>query len=189
MLKKRSMSHVLSESPGWLASGSSPRELSRIYREQIRYVWRSLRHLGVHPSDLEDVAHEVFLVVGRKLDTFEHRSTLRTWIYGICIRTASDYRSKACRRREVLHDELPDSARAPEQEGTVGRGRLRDQLNRLLDSLAPEQREVFVLYEIEELPMREVAQAIGCPLQTAYSRLHAARRLLKNKLAQEGVAP
>ena len=58
-------------------------------------------------------------------------------------------------------------------------------LRRLLDTLDPDKRDVFVLYELEELPMREVADACGCPLQTAYSRLHAARRVLLEKYREQ----
>jgi RNA polymerase sigma-70 factor (ECF subfamily) len=45
----------------------------------------------------------------------------------------------------------------------------------LLQALPVEQRDVFWLYEVEELPMSEIARALNCPLQTAYSRLHKAR--------------
>ena len=56
-------------------------------------------------------------------------------------------------------------------------------LGRILDQLDDDKRAVFVLYEIEELTMKDVADAVGCPLQTAYSRLHAARRLVSEALA------
>lgn len=189
MLKLSKMSHVLTEAVTPVSSRTTFCELSRVYQEHVQYVWRSLRHLGIRPSDLEDVCQDVFIVVGRKLSSFEHRSSLRTWIYGICLRTASDYRSRAFRRREVLHDEIPDARCGAQQEDSACRGQMRNQLVDLLDELSDDQREVFVLYEIEELAMREVAVAIGCPLQTAYSRLHAARRELKEKLCARGIVP
>lgn len=182
------MSHILTEEPEWAAQRQR-HDLGEIYRENVDYVWRVLSHLGVKPADVGDVAHDVFLTVKRRLPSFEGRSTLRTWIYGICIRTVSDYRGRAFRRREVPHDEMPDQQLAPEQPQAAEDGELRFKLLALLAELKDEQREVFVLYEIEELSMREVAEAVGCPLQTAYSRLHAARDTLKSKLKQGGFAP
>ncbi len=56
-------------------------------------------------------------------------------------------------------------------------------LQHALDRLSPKLREVFVLYEIEELPMADVARSLGCPRFTAYTRLHAARAALRQRLA------
>jgi len=182
------VSHSPSEAPK-RATREQDRDLGEIYREHVDYVWRALTHLGVRNADVPDVAQEVFLTVKRRLPSFEGRSSLRTWIYGIAVRMVSDYRNRAFRRREVLHDEMPDSVQTPTQAQSADQARLRKQLTALLDALAPEQREVFVLYEIEELGMKEVATAIGCPLQTAYSRLHAARALLKKQLEEKGLTP
>src|SRR5207302_10408961 len=75
--------------------------LSEVFRQYAPFVWRALRRLGVPESDVEDVCQEVFVVVHRKLGDFEGRSSLRTWIYGICTRTASDYRRSGRVRREI----------------------------------------------------------------------------------------
>lgn len=188
MLISTRMSHTLSEEANWPAQNQRY-DLGEIYRENVDYVWRVLSHLGVHPADVGDVAHDVFLTVKRRLPSFEGRSTLRTWIYGICIRMVSDYRGRAFRRREVPHDEIPEQHLSAEQPRAAEDSELRAKLLELLSGLKNEQREVFVLYEIEELSMREVAEAVGCPLQTAYSRLHAARDALKSRLKQGGYAP
>ena len=149
------------------------------------YVWRVLRRLGVRPADIEDVWQETFIVVHRKLNGFEGRSQLRTWLSAIAVRVASDYRSRAYRRREQATEVLPDGgAEASQHEDLVDRER-RLLLDRLLAELKPEQREVVALYEFAELPMQEVAAALGCPLQTAYSRLHAARRALEQAARRE----
>lgn len=155
------------------------REFAQLFREHAPYVWRVLRRLGVSEADVEDLCQEVFVVVLRKLDTFEGRSTTRTWIYGICIRSASDYRRRAYKRREVVTDKVPERVVSPDQAREVQRLQARALLDAALDELDEGKRAVFVLYEIEELPMAEVAEAVGCPLQTAYSRLHAARRKVR----------
>ena len=183
------MPHILTKEPEWSAASENHHDLGRVYREHVDYVWRALGHLGVKPADVADVAHEVFLVVRKRLGSFEGRSSLRTWIYGICIRVVSDYRSRAFRRREISHEQVPDTVEAATQHQAAERSELRKRLDALLSALPDEQRDVFVLYEIEELAMKEVSEALECPLQTAYSRLHAARAALKTKLEAEGISP
>jgi RNA polymerase sigma-70 factor (ECF subfamily) len=150
--------------------------------EQAPYVWRVLRSLGVSESDSPDVAQEVFLVVHRQLPSFEGRSSLRTWICGIALRVASDYRSKAYRRRERATAELPDLAVLTGPDTELQRQEAWSLVNELLQILDDDRRQVFVLYEIEQLGMREVASIIGCPLTTAYSRLHSARQAVQAEL-------
>ena len=72
-----------------------------VYEEQFRFVWRSLRRLGVRESDVADAAQDVFLVVHRRLDEFEGRSKVSTWLYGICYRVARDRRRLAHVRHHV----------------------------------------------------------------------------------------
>src|SRR5687768_11748421 len=79
--------------------------LRQVFDEHAAYVWRALRHLGVPDSELDDYCQEVFLVVHRQLATFEGRSKLRTWIYGICLRVASDRRRRARVRLERTDSE------------------------------------------------------------------------------------
>ena len=74
----------------------------------------------------------------------------------------------------------------PRRSSSAARARL---LDSLLAALDEDKRQVFVLYELEELSMREVAEVMGCPLQTAYGRLYAARRDLQRIAAERGVTP
>jgi RNA polymerase sigma-70 factor (ECF subfamily) len=160
-----------------------------VFSEHGAYAWRVLRRLGVQESDAEDVCQEVFLIVHRKLPEFEGRSSIRTWVYGICVRAASDYRKRASHRRETVTDKPPELASASDPHGEATGRQARAMLDRIVDELDDDKRAVFVLYEIEELAMNEVAAAVGCPLQTAYSRLHAARSIVEKaaaRLADEG---
>ena len=161
------------------------RDFSALFREHAPHVHRALRRLGVSEADAPDVLQEVFVVVHRKLSSFEGRSQLRTWIYGIALRVAADHRKSAYVRRERPTDELPERAgSAPELKELERRERVA-QLDRALATLAPEKREVLVLFELEELPMKEVAAALDCPLMTAYTRLYAAREELKRAFVRE----
>jgi RNA polymerase sigma-70 factor (ECF subfamily) len=159
---------------------------SALFSEHAPFVLRVMRHLGVAPADLNDQSQEVFVAVFQGLAGFEGRSSERTWIYGICVRVASNYRRRAYVRRERAVSEPPEQSSSADQHAELEQARGAAELGRLLDCLDADKREVFVLYEIEELPMKDVAAACDCPLQTAYSRLRAARRILLERLQQEG---
>jgi RNA polymerase sigma-70 factor, ECF subfamily len=156
-------------------AGSQGLSTAEVFNENASMAWRALRALGVAEADVDDVCQEVFITVHRRLPTFDGRSAVRTWVYGICVRVAADYRKRVRSRRE-LGEDAPELSVEPRQEDAVSIRQARAELHRILDGLDDDKRAVFVLYEIEELAMSEVAAALGCPLQTAYSRLHAARR-------------
>jgi RNA polymerase sigma-70 factor, ECF subfamily len=156
-----------------------------VFRAHAPTVWRALRRLGVREADIEDQSQEVFVVVHRKLREFEGRSKISTWIYGICVRVAADYRKRAHVRREQP-GELPEQGQSAPQHRELEQARARALLDAALAGLDDEKRAVFVLYEIEELTMAEVAQAVGIPLQTAYSRLYAGRKAMTETLSAQG---
>ncbi len=156
------------------------------------FVWRVLLRLGVAEADVDDVAQEVFLSIHRAIASFEGRCSLRTWIYGICHRRAVDYRRRVSVRPDVYAGPPPERGVDAGQEQDLALAQARTRLRRVLDELDEDKRTVFVLFDIEGLPMEEVAEIAGCPLQTAYSRLYAARRKLEttlNRLRSEGRSP
>lgn len=163
-----------------------PRLTSRqVFDEHAAYVFRVLRYLGVRDADVQDVCQEVFITVHRKIDSFEGRSSVRTWLYRISQRAASDYRRRAYVRREVVTDLVMDHPGRPEHPDTTRRLEARSTLTFALDRLDESKRDVFVLYEVEGLTMREVCEILDCPLQTAYSRLHAARKILTEAVGDD----
>ncbi len=163
---------------------AAPPTVAQVFRELAPFVWRALRRLGVAERDVDDACQEVFMVVHRKLAEFEGRSTVRTWVYGISVRVASDYRKRGHVRREIVSDEMPEAVAKDDPHADAARRQARAKLDQILDELDEDKRAVFVLYEIEQVTMAEVAEAVGCPLQTAYSRLHAARKLVEDGIAR-----
>jgi RNA polymerase sigma-70 factor (ECF subfamily) len=156
---------------------------AEVYTEHMAFVWRSLRRLGISERDLDDVCQEVFVIVHRKLATFDASGQLRTWLFGIARRVAADHRKRAHVRREelALPSELDaNQARPSDEAQPLELARARAVLDEILDELDDAKRAVFVLFELEEMPMSEVAQAVECPLQTAYSRLAAARKQVES---------
>lgn len=154
-----------------------------VFRLHAPLVWRALRRLGVREADVEDLCQEVFVVVHRKLPDFEGRAKLSTWVYGICVRVASDHRKRAHMRHESP-DAVPEGRLSAPQLNEIAHTQARALLDAVLAELDEDKRAVFVLYEIEELPMADVALAVGAPLQTAYSRLHAARKFVAESIAK-----
>jgi RNA polymerase sigma-70 factor (ECF subfamily) len=153
-----------------------PEELlfSEIFRCHGQYLWRALLGLGVPSADVDDVCQEVLLVVHRRLREFDGRA-LRSWLYAICLRVASEYRRSARVRLELPVAELPESPAEEGQLDAIAAQEVWQELLVSLNDLDEEKRAAFVLYEIEELSLREVAEAMSCPLQTVYSRLQSAR--------------
>lgn len=150
--------------------------MRQLYEQYVASVGRDLTFLGVPSSDLDDARQEVFLVVSRKLSDYEERGSMRAWLFSICLRVAQRRRRLLLRRRE-LHAayDYPEQVVDPTQHERVMEHEALALGCRLLSELPPEQRDVFWLYEVEDLSMPEVARVLGCPLQTAYSRLRKAR--------------
>jgi RNA polymerase sigma-70 factor, ECF subfamily len=151
-------------------------ELEAIYDEHFDFVWRSLRRLGVERSLLDDALQDVFLVVHRRLSQFEQRSSLKTWLFGICLRVASDYLRR--RRHRPLGGEpaldLPDVG-SPDPLEQAARGEAVAFLDAQLSALDPDKRAVFILSELEDMSGPEIAEAVGVNVNTVMSRLKAAR--------------
>lgn len=170
--------------PSTCASTQTSRTSADIFREHGAFVWRLLRRLGVPPSDLDDLTQEVFIAVHRSLGKYEERNYLKAWLYRICVRQASRHRRSRPPIGTVDIDDLTEtSGDCPEE--ALQAMEARANFDRLLGVLDEDRRTVFVLYEVEELPMHEVAEAVGCPLQTAYSRLRSARKLILEAARRE----
>lgn len=163
-------------------------DASAVYAAHADFVWASLQRLGVRPHDLDDVLQEVFVIVHQRLHTFDHSSKLTTWLFGVCLRAASDYRRRAYRRREHVGDEAveePATAEAATPEDAAVGQQSRARLDKILDELDLEKRAVFVMFEVEELSCDEIAAIVGAPVGTVHSRLHAARKQFEKAVGRQ----
>lgn len=154
----------------------TPPAFDDVYEEYFDFVWRSARKLGVADASIDDVVQDVFLVVHRRLDVFEGRSSLKTWLFAIVLRVVSDYRRTKRRKGGLapLPDEIID-LRCSSPAHDAERAESVALLGRLLDELDEAKRTVFVLAELEDATAPEMAEMLGIPLNTVYSRLRAAR--------------
>lgn len=157
----------------------------QLYRDNFAFVWRSARRLGAEPSSLDDIVQEVFVIAHRRLPSFEGRSSLGTWLFGITLRVARDYRR--ARARQPLEAALnPDlhSEVSPGPGERLERSEAIRLLYRILDELSDEHREVFVMAELEQMPMSTIAVTLDINENTGYGRLRAARRFFNESLAR-----
>jgi RNA polymerase sigma-70 factor (ECF subfamily) len=153
--------------------------LATLYAQHFARVWRSLRRLGVPEGSLEDAAQDVFVVAHRRRHEFAARAAVTTWLYGIALRVAKDYR-RAESRRQVRLARLAQEETVQERTGDCpATATERSEANRLLHAaladLPEEQRELFVLVILEEVPMSVAASLLGVRLRTAQRRARAAQ--------------
>lgn len=153
-------------------------EFDDVYTEFADLVWRNLARMGLRPPALEDALQDVFLVVHRRLAQFEHRSALKTWVFGITLRVACEHlrrNRRLAQRHDALSTELPDDEQRGPAELAAQRQAVR-LLHAALAELDEPKRAVFILSEIEEMSAPEIAEAVGVNVNTVASRLKAARR-------------
>jgi RNA polymerase sigma-70 factor (ECF subfamily) len=168
------------------AAHASPPAVDVIFRTHAEFVWASLQRFGVRQGDLDDALQEVFVVVHKKLGSFRGDSQMTTWLYAICLRVASAHRRRSHVRRELATPGLDESHHTdlanPEED--LAEHQRRRILEELLDELDVEKRALLVMFEIDELPCEEIAEILGVPVGTIYSRLHAARKAFQKSVAR-----
>lgn len=147
------------------------------------FVHRFLRRLGVSEADVEDEAIEVFYRAHVRIGDYDPAKPVRPWIAGFVVRVASESRRRARARPSASvdgHDPV-EPRRGPEE--LAADAERRERLAAALDRLADEQRTVLVMAFVEGMTMPEIAEILGIPLNTGYSRLRLARDALKVALA------
>jgi len=168
-------------------SGEIP-PFEAVYREHFGFVYACLLRLGVPDAAVDDAAQDVFITVHRRLPAFEGRSALRSWLFGIVRRVAFRHRRSALRlatRRRALTDDPP--THAGDLATSVEQAQRSALLLQALDTLDDDKRTALTLHVFEDLRGPEVAQLLGINVDTAYSRIKAARRELSRALTELGL--
>ncbi|HEY4102793.1 MAG TPA: sigma-70 family RNA polymerase sigma factor [Polyangiaceae bacterium] len=159
-----------------------------VYTQYFDFVWSSARRFGIAPDAMDDIVQEVFIVIHAKLDSLERPEALRNWIYGVVRRVASNHR-RALRTQTAAGIVVGSYGETAESREPTPFEHLRTNadlvlLASLLNELDEPKREVFALVELDELTVPEAAEILELPLNTAYSRLRAARQAFETAVAR-----
>jgi len=158
-------------------------------------VWRLARGITRSDEDAEDVMQEVFLIVFRKLQTFEGRSSFSSWLYRIAANASymklrsrkpmqfydpDDIEFLGC--RDGLHYNSFERTHDPEE--LTGSKMTLEFINSAIETLPEKYRTVLILSDIQEFSSREIADMLGLKVAAVKSRLHRARLCMREKLAR-----
>ncbi len=146
-----------------------------IFDSEFSYVCRSLRRFQIRDSDLEDLAHDVFLAAHAAFRGFDSTRPVKPWLFGITFRIASHHKRRAGYQREEADSELDSVDPAP---GADVQLEVRDRQRLLIDALGTlddDRRAVVIMHDVDGIPMQAIATELGFPLFTGYSRLRTGR--------------
>jgi RNA polymerase sigma-70 factor (ECF subfamily) len=147
--------------------------------EHFDFVWRTARRFGLRDFEADDATQRAFIVASQRLGQIEPTRE-RSFLFAAAIRIASEIRRTHARRAEVDYDERRDPA--PLQDELVERRRARVLLDEIVEAMPDDVRVVFVLFELEQLTMAEIAALVGVPQGTIGSRLRRAREIFERKI-------
>lgn len=162
--------------------GLAKPDFDTLYETMVEYVWNAVCRMGVHDSDAEDVVQEIFVIIYRRLGEFEGRAQIKTWVFKIMVHVVQHYFRTHARRpgdRATEKGTEIQALVAAQEKGPAGELERREALrvlDRLLGELDEDKRMVFVLAEVEQLTLAEIAEIVEANANTVASRLRVARR-------------
>ncbi len=164
---------------------SSPAlRIRQLFDEYYDFVWRSLRRLGLPGADVDDAAQEVFIVLIRKWDQVLPGSEV-PFLFGTCLRMAVAGRRRTA-QQTARHSSVEEGMELSDPTATADihstQVRRRRQLDELLEALPIDVRAVFVLYELEEMTMAQIASYLEIAPGTVASRLRHGRELFQAQI-------
>jgi len=175
---------AVANDPTVAASASDQGRLRAMIDAHSDFVWRALRGLGLLPHEADDATQRVFVVASERIDSIE-MGCERAFLFQTAVRVASHARRAVARRREVLCEHPPEGDEgAPGSDELLEQRRARQLLDEVLASLELDLRTVFMLFELEELSIPEIAEMLGIPRGTVSSRLRRAREEFSAELAR-----
>jgi RNA polymerase sigma-70 factor, ECF subfamily len=173
----------LDESGDALSDGD-PLAFEQLYHLYFGFTWRVLGHLGVKSPAIDDAVQEVWLVVHRRLPSFEARSALKTWLFGVALNVARNQRRAETRRSK--HLAIVPTGGAPLDPQLIREGHEAwERVQRFLETLDEQRRAIFVCNLLENLSAVETADATGLDVTTVYKRVRALRHSFKVWLGRE----
>jgi RNA polymerase sigma-70 factor (ECF subfamily) len=160
------------------AVAQSGLNLEALYAAELRCIYSFLHRLGARGTDLEDLAHDVFVTALRRWSAFDPSRPVRPWLLGIAFRVMADFRRKGSSSREIADGSVEQSQAPSLQESAedrVDRREKQELIQEALESLEPDRRAVFVMFELEGISAADISESLGTPVATTYSRLRVGR--------------
>ena len=157
-----------------------PLDLDGLYRVHAPDVMHWIARLAGPHADLEDMVHEVFMVVQRRLHEFRGEAKLTTWLYRITERIVFDRRRKDRKLRWLGLHRAEEAGRAlsstmPSPVESIERQQSVELVYRILDAMDEKYRSLLILFEMESMSGEDVARLTGMKLATIWVRLRRAR--------------
>lgn len=154
-----------------------PAALRQLVQEHYDFIWRLLARLNVAGPEVDDAAQQVFMVLVSRDGLTIKPGSERAFLYGVALRVAKEFRRKSQSRQlnhispdvEVLVDRTQDA------EADAERSQARRQLDRILERMPDSLKEAFILFELEDMSVPEIADLLAIPTGTVASRLRRAR--------------
>lgn len=159
-------------------------DFQTVYQLYLTYIWNTLKRLGIGDADLEDVAHDVFVVVCRQLPRYDPARPIKPWLFGIAFRVVlgkKRHKAHAHTSEELTVDPADDGISVFDR---VLEREMLEVAKAAIEQLDFERRAVFLMHEVEDFTMPQIAAELMIPLNTAYSRLRLARRDVGRYLEQ-----
>jgi RNA polymerase sigma-70 factor (ECF subfamily) len=168
--------------------GTLTDERSTFVRAHIDFVWRALRRFGVPEAEAPDATQQVFIVATSELGRIE-KGRERAFLFGTALRVASKVRRRRARKPlDGTTDPDEQVADLPSTEELVDQRRARAIMDDILEQMTDDLRAVFILYELEQMTMAEIADVLSLPPGTVASRLRRAREFFERQVERRAAA-
>ena len=149
----------------------------------VEFVAGVLRSAGTPEIEVDDEVQRTFMTAARRLDDIREGKN-KDFLIGIAVNLAAHARRTVTRRQEVLENRMTDGVESRTPEDLLEQKQMRELLDRVVGQMHNKNREVFVLHELEEMPVSEVAAVLAISPGTAASRLRRARSELRLRVAK-----
>jgi RNA polymerase sigma-70 factor (ECF subfamily) len=164
--------------PGTLAERLPPSVVRRLVEEHYDFIWRLLARLGVASPEVDDAAQQVFMVLVSREHLSIKPGSERSYLYGVALRVSQEFRRRVRNTGPTLSEvEIVD--RESDVEVIAERNRARQKLDRILEQMPDKLREAFILFELEDMSVPDIAVLLEIPTGTVASRLRRARELFQ----------
>jgi RNA polymerase sigma-70 factor (ECF subfamily) len=140
------------------------------FDRELDYIFETLRRLGARPSEVEDLAHDIFVVLQRNWSELDLERPLRPYLFGIAFRIVSAHRRRRVRELPYAVPDVED--RAPGPERLLESQESVELLLAALERVPLPRRAVIILHELDGVPIAEVARTLSITRFGAYARLH-----------------